>query len=97
MRTLVSILAIIALTLSAGAQGPYRITHTYTLGGEGGWDYVIPDPPLHRVFIARENRFMVIDENNGKLLGELCGFQRAHGVVLVESAHHGFATSGQRG
>jgi len=94
MRTLTAILATIVLSLSVEAQGSYWISHTYTLGGEGRWDYVIPDPPLHRVFIARENRFMVVDENDGKLLGELTGFDRAHGVVLVESAHHGFATSG---
>jgi DNA-binding beta-propeller fold protein YncE len=94
MRTLTLILAIIALSLSAEAQDPYRITHTYTLGGEGRWDYVIPDAPSHRVFLARQNRFMIVDENAGKLLGELTGFEGAHGVVLVESAHHGFATSG---
>jgi hypothetical protein len=34
----------------AFAQGssPYRITQTYTLGGDGSWDYVVPDPPNHR-------------------------------------------------
>ena len=34
------------------ASGPYRITHTYPLGGDGGWDYIVPDPPNHRLFIA---------------------------------------------
>ena len=72
----------------------YRITHTYTLGGDGRWDYVTPDPANHRVFIARQNRFMVVDENDGKVLGEVAPIQGAHGVALVAAAHHGFATSG---
>jgi hypothetical protein len=28
----------------------YRIVNTYALGGSGAWDYVIPDPPNHRLF-----------------------------------------------
>ena len=60
-------------SLHAQSSSPYRVTHTYTLGGEGSWDYVVPDPPNHRVFIARQNRVMVVDENSGKLLGEITG------------------------
>jgi hypothetical protein len=49
----------------------YRVTHTYTLGGDGSWDYVVPDPPSHRLYIARENRVMVVDEDSGALLGQV--------------------------
>ena len=45
--------AVALLTSAAVAQQPaYRITHTYTLGGDGSWDYVVPDPPNHRLFVA---------------------------------------------
>jgi DNA-binding beta-propeller fold protein YncE len=74
--------------------GPYRVTHTYMLGGEGRWDYVIPDPPNHRLFIARQNRVMVVDEDSGKLLGEVTGIQGAHGTAVASATGHGFATSG---
>lgn len=87
-----------AFTLAAAvllfAQSSYRITHTYPLGGEGSWDYVVPDPPNHRIFIARQNRVMVVDEDTGKLLGEITGIQGAHGTAIAESTGHGFATSG---
>jgi DNA-binding beta-propeller fold protein YncE len=77
------------------AQPPaYKITHTYTLGGDGSWDYVVPDPPNHRVFIARQNRLMVVDEDSGKLLGEVTGINGAHGTAIAQSSGHGFATSG---
>lgn len=39
--------------LLAQSSSNYHITQTYVLGGDGGWDYVIPDPPQHRVFIGR--------------------------------------------
>jgi hypothetical protein len=87
---------VLALTAPVVAQSTasYRITHTYTLGGDGGWDYVVPDPPHHRVFIARQNRVMVVDEDNGTPLGEVTGIQGAHGTAVAEGAGHGFATSG---
>lgn len=88
----------LSVTLAAAAlltaQSNYRITQTYTLGGDGRWDYVVPDPPEHRLFIARTNRVMVVDEDSGKLLGEVTGINGAHGTAIVHSAGHGFATSG---
>jgi len=80
--------------LRAQAAPPYQITHTWTLGGTGGWDYVVPDPKNRRVFIGRQDRVMVVDERDGKLLGEVTGINGAHGVAIVERTGHGFATSG---
>jgi len=77
------------------AQTPsYQITHTYRLSGEGSWDYLVPDPPHHRVFIGRHDRVMVVDETNGKLLGEVPDIHGAHGTAIAERSGHGFATSG---
>ena len=84
----------VALAAFLTAQPSYRISRTYSLGGDGSWDYVVPDPPNHRVFIARQNRVMVVDENDGKLLGEVTGINGAHGTAIAESSGHGFATSG---
>lgn len=74
--------------------GQYHIAHTWPLGGEGSWDYVVPDPPNHRLFIARQNRLMVVDENTGKLIGEVAGIDGAHGTAIAAGSGHGFATSG---
>jgi hypothetical protein len=98
MRRLVLLLLVaVAPSLLAQPSPAYRITHTYMLGGDGGWDYVVPDPPSHRVFIGRQNRVMVVDENDGTLLGEVAGVEGAHGVAVAGRAGHGFATSGTDG
>src|SRR5579864_1417318 len=95
IRNLALVLTLAAMS-SLPAQSPssYRITHTYTLGGDGSWDYVVPDPPNHRLFIARQTRVMVVDEDTGMLLGEVTGIMGAHGTAVAESSGHGFATSG---
>jgi len=91
------ILALILATpasVFAQSPSPYRVTHTHVLGGDGGWDYIVPDPPNHRLFIGRQNRVMVVDEESGTLLGEVTSIQGAHGTAVVNGTGHGFATSG---
>src|ERR1017187_7138173 len=85
-----------AAALLAQSSPSYRVTQTYTLGGDGRWDYIVPDPPNHRLFIARENRVIVVDEDRGTLLGAVTGIQGAHGTALAEATGHGFARAKPR-
>lgn len=94
MRNIVVGLTMVVVSLVAQSGSTYRVTHTYALGGDGSWDYIVPDPPNHRIFIARQNRVMVVDQDSGKLLGEVTGIQGAHGTAIAEGTGHGFATSG---
>jgi DNA-binding beta-propeller fold protein YncE len=94
MRHLLFCLLVVFAPSLLAQSSSYTITHTYMLGGEGGWDYIVPDPPNHRLFIGRSDRVMVVDEDNGKLLGEVTGIKGAHGTALATSTGHGFATSG---
>jgi DNA-binding beta-propeller fold protein YncE len=96
MRSIALVLTLASVTsLLAQSSSSYSVTQTYTLGGDGSWDYIVPDPPNHRLFIARQNRVMVVDEDSGKLLGEVAEIQGAHGTALAEATGHGFATSGR--
>ncbi len=93
-KVIVALALVVGTPLFAQPSGSYRITHRYVLGGEGGWDYIVPDPPNHRLFIGRQNRVMVVDEERGTLLGEVTGIQGAHGTAIAPATGHGFATSG---
>lgn len=92
MRRLAALAALATLPAALAAQ--YRITQTFPVGGDGSWDYVVPDPPNHRLFIGRQTRVMVVDEHDGKLLGEVMDIHGAHGTAIAASSGHGFATSG---
>jgi hypothetical protein len=83
-----------ALTALHAQSGQYHITNRFKLGGDCSWDYLAFDTVGNRLFIARENRVMVVDPVNGKLLGEIKGLNRAHGIAFAYRAGHGFATSG---
>ena len=97
MRSIAFALLLTCVT-SLSAQTPsssYHIARRSLLGGNGGWDYVIADPSRHRLFIARVDHLMVVDEVSGKLIGQVNGIHGAHGTALAEGTGHGFATSSE--
>ena len=96
MRT--HLLIFSAVLFAGGTTGlqaqAYHVTHTYTLGGDGGWDYLSLDTVGHRLFVARQDRVMVLDPASGKVLAEIPGLNRAHGIAFDYADGKGFATSG---
>lgn len=93
-RIATSVAAALALVAMPLAAQTYHVTHTDTLGGDGGWDYIALDTAGHRLFIARGDRVMVVDQATGKLLAEIPGFDRAHGTAFSYETGRGFSTSG---
>ncbi|MFC4528391.1 PQQ-binding-like beta-propeller repeat protein [Dyella halodurans] len=79
---------------ASSADMPYAVTGRYALGGDGGWDYLTLDSSTGRLYIARDNRIMVVDAATGKLLGEVAGMQHAHGVALLPAEHRAYVSNG---
>ena len=86
-------LAVCATVLSASAQ-TWQVKKTLHIGGEGGWDYLTVDASTHRLFVTRTTHTMVIDAESGKVLGDIPGQKKAHGVALVPNVNRGFITDG---
>jgi len=72
-----------ALTMPAFPQGAYRVLNSYTLGGDGGWDYLNLDPATGNLFITRGSHVMVVDPASGKQLADISGLQGIHGTAFV--------------
>jgi DNA-binding beta-propeller fold protein YncE len=70
------------------------VKNTLHIGGEGGWDYVTVDPENHRLFVTRTTHTQVIDADSGKVLGDILGQTRSHGVAIVPKLNRGFITDG---
>jgi DNA-binding beta-propeller fold protein YncE len=96
MRKLLYAVLLLALPHPALADGPYHIIRTVTVGGEGGFDYIVADAAGRRLYIARSGkdnpRLLAYDLDSLKQAGELDGIS-AHGAVVDPSNHHGFASS----
>ena len=94
VRSLSSALAICVTVFSACAQSSWHVKNTLHIGGEGNWDYLTVDSTNHRLFVPRTTHTMVIDANSGKVVGDIPGQKKAHGVALVPNLNRGFVTDG---
>jgi DNA-binding beta-propeller fold protein YncE len=85
-----------AAAQSAGGSG-YHLVKKVKLGGTGGWDYLEVDPATHRLFISRGTHYIVVDPDQGKIIGDIPDSQRAHGIAFANEFNRGFTTDGGSG
>ncbi len=78
---------------TTGGSG-YHLIKKVKLGGTGGWDYLEVDPATHRLFVSRGTHYVVVDPDQGKIIGDIPGSQRAHGVAFANEFNKGFTTDG---
>jgi hypothetical protein len=72
----------------------WSVVNTFQIGGGGAWDYVTVDAENHRLYVPRTTDTMVIDTESGKVLADIPGQKRAHGVALVPRVGRGFISDG---
>ena len=96
LHSLVSVIAcgLVALTPICRGESSWTAKETFPIGGEGGWDYVTVDASNHRLFVTRTTHTQVIDTGSGKVIGEIPGQKRSHGVAIVPRLNRGFITDG---
>jgi DNA-binding beta-propeller fold protein YncE len=79
------------------AQGPYKVLDKWTLGGDGGWDYLTVDGAAHRLYITRGTRVDVVDTASGKIVGSIGGLHGVHGVALDDAGKYGYISDAGTG
>lgn len=81
----------------AAAQKPYSVQSRWTIGGEGGWDYLTADASAHRLYVTHGTRVEVLDTRSGKVIGSIQGLQGIHGVALDDAGKYGYISDGRAG
>jgi len=75
--------SLMATSALAQPGSGYRILNSYTLGGEGGWDYLNLDPATGNLFITRGSHVMVVNPGTGKLLADIMDLSGIHGTAFI--------------
>lgn len=88
----------IAASAAAGTESaPAKMTvlQKWTLGGEGGWDYLALDSSARRLFVSRATRVDVVATDSGKIVGSIPGTSGVHGIALAEDLKRGYTSNGK--
>ena len=69
-------------------------TAKFSIGGDGGTDYLTAEPGTGRVFVSRSTHVIVVDGPTGKVVGDIPDTPRTHGIALAPKSGRGFITNG---
>ena len=85
-----------AIVYAAPQAGGYKVVKRMQIGGDGGWDYLLIDPPTHRLFIARGSHFQVLDVSTGKVVSDIAiaNSTNSHGIALATDLGKAFTSNG---
>lgn len=90
------IILIFAVVFSLSAAAPqYQLKQKFTLGGDGGWDYLTYDSAGKRLFISRATRVQVVDPEKGTVTAEIANTPGVHGIALAQDLGKGFTSNGR--
>ena len=73
----------------------YHVAKMIVVGQEGGWDYLLADPPSHRVFVSHGTRVVVLDTKRDSVVGEIAPTPGVHGIALARDLNRGFISNGR--
>src|SRR6266481_1221839 len=91
-QVLALLIAAVLVWPAAGSAQAFKVAK-YSIGGDGGTDYLTAESGTGRVFVSRSSHVMVIDGASGKVIGDIPDTPRNHGIALAPKSGHGFITS----
>ena len=90
------LLAVFARSVVATAVASgYRVTQTIPIGGDGGWDYAIVDADSRRVFVSHATHVVVLDADQGAVVGDIPDTDGVHGIAIARDLGRGFISDGR--
>jgi len=98
-----AMLALLGCGFVASAQMPqatelpgalFTIQKTWTIGGEGNWNYLTLDPNALRLYIPHGPVVQVVDVSTGTVAGQVEGMRDAHSIALDSQGQYGYISDG---
>jgi hypothetical protein len=93
-RVFAGVAALVFVAAAIPARADYHIVNTIQVGGEGGWDYLEPDPVSRRLYVSHEKHVVVIDMDTLKIVGDVPDSPGMGGVALAPGLNRGFTANG---
>ena len=80
---------------AASSTAAYHVARRVTVGGEGGWDYLVVDTAAHRLWVTRGSHVQVLDADRDSLVGDVSNTAGVHGVALAPALGRAFTSNGR--
>lgn len=86
----------LSLTGSLFAQSAnYRLVKKTTIGGEGGWDYLLADAEGGKLYVSHGTQVDVLNPRTHEKIGVITPTPGIHGIAVVPGTSVGYTTNGR--
>jgi YVTN family beta-propeller protein len=90
-----SLLLPCVFSLRAADAPNYKIIKEISVGGDGSWDYLSVDEAGRRLYVSHASKFVVIDIDQDKVVGEVDDTPGIHGIAIAPEAKRLFSSNGR--
>ena len=80
---------------AADSPAHYAVSARWKVGGTGGWDLLELDSVARRLYVSHSDRVVVLDADNGKIVGEILHTDGVHGIAIASDLGRGFTSNGK--
>ncbi len=80
---------------SALNESGYKMLRTIPVGGEGGWDYIVVNHELNRLYVSHGTKVDILDEESGKYIDSISGTTGVHGIAFAAPFGKGYTSNGR--
>ena len=89
------IILLICLQTSVEAQKKtdYKVLKTFSLPGNGGWDYIAVND--HKIYVSHSTQVHILDENSGDSIGIIPNTTGVHGIAFDNELKRGYTSNGR--
>lgn len=74
-----------------------HLLHTYRIGGDGGWDYLLADPGTSNLYVSHGTQVNILNKKTGDSVGVISNTAGVHGIALVPVLNKGYTSDGKAG
>jgi hypothetical protein len=85
---------LVSTILNAQSKPGYKISKTFHIASDGGWDYVAVGPG-NKLYVSHGTQVNILDKNTGDSLGVISNTTGVHGIAFDEAAGKGFTSNGR--
>jgi DNA-binding beta-propeller fold protein YncE len=76
------------------ARAGFHLVKKIPIGGDGGWDYLEPDPAARRMYVTHEDHVVVLDMDRLEVVGDIPDCPGMGGVAITHELNRGFTANG---
>ena len=77
------------------AQSGYKVTKTFHVVSNGGWDYIAVDPNSNKLYLSHGTQVNILDKTTGDSLGIIPNTTGVHGIAFDETLGKGYTSNGR--